>query len=192
MRAFGGIRTRGLPLRRRMPYPLGHEGVCSLSWGRTNVHGSKDRCPAIRRSGIVAYGLPVRRWPQACSVLSAISRMVWESNPLPAFAGTFLAERRLDRPFGPPPLPDASRRTSTTRARQAKPMSRHTAAPSASRQCGWCRIRTCGTRVCSGFRGRWIRPLSQPSKARPVKHAGGVFKPVRVGVSAVIVPRCGR
>lgn len=104
MRAFGGIRTRGLPLRRRMPYPLGHEGVCSLSWGRTNVHGSKDRCPAIRRSGIVAYGLPVRRWPQACSVLSAISRMVWESNPLPAFAGTFLAERRLDRPFGPPSI----------------------------------------------------------------------------------------
>lgn len=24
--AFGGIRTRGLPLRRRTPYPLGHEG----------------------------------------------------------------------------------------------------------------------------------------------------------------------
>ena len=25
LRAFGGIRTRGLPLRRRTPYPLGHE-----------------------------------------------------------------------------------------------------------------------------------------------------------------------
>ena len=26
LRAFGGTRTRGLPLRRRTPYPLGHEG----------------------------------------------------------------------------------------------------------------------------------------------------------------------
>lgn len=37
-RAFGGIRTRGLPLRRRTPYPLGHESVVS-SAVPTAVHG---------------------------------------------------------------------------------------------------------------------------------------------------------
>ena len=38
LRAFGGTRTRGLPLRRRTPYPLGHEGVVS-SAVPTAVHG---------------------------------------------------------------------------------------------------------------------------------------------------------
>jgi hypothetical protein len=49
-RAFGGIRTRGLPLRRRTPYPLGHESVVSSAvptavhvpdthraWNRTTI-----------------------------------------------------------------------------------------------------------------------------------------------------------
>lgn len=64
--AFDGIRTRGLPLRRRAPYPLGHEGEreapdpradwtrpprCPVGWGRGRGRPPADRERA-RRAGI--------------------------------------------------------------------------------------------------------------------------------------------
>ena len=42
LRAFGRTRTRSLPLRRRTPYPLGHESVVS-SAVPTAVHGPDTR-----------------------------------------------------------------------------------------------------------------------------------------------------
>lgn len=64
--AFDGIRTRGLPLRRRAPYPLGHEGEreapgpradwtrpprCPVGWGRGRGRPPADREHA-RRGGV--------------------------------------------------------------------------------------------------------------------------------------------
>lgn len=64
--AFDGIRTRGLPLRRRAPYPLGHEGEraapdpradwtrpprCPVGWGRGRGRPPANREHA-RRAGI--------------------------------------------------------------------------------------------------------------------------------------------
>lgn len=64
--AFDGIRTRGLPLRRRAPYPLGHEGEreapdpradwtrpprCPVGWGRGRGRPPANREHA-RRGGV--------------------------------------------------------------------------------------------------------------------------------------------
>lgn len=71
--AFGGIRTRGLPLRRRTPYPLGHEGNRPPTPPNSGV-GMMVRCS-------IPLHMHMASQPMTGLLLSCSPR---DSNPQPA------------------------------------------------------------------------------------------------------------